>query len=95
MDGFRDAFFCSVVLRFNFIYFNLFMPSFTMALKTELTLPHCILEETIFDFRSVRLYDTDIPKEKCLNYLQTVVILIRRRVLRRLILICTVCQLPV
>ena len=31
-----------------------------------------ILEESIFDFRYVRHYDIDIPKEKRLNYLQTV-----------------------
>ena len=30
-------------------------------LKTEMTLPHYILEESIFDFRYVRLYDIDIP----------------------------------
>ena len=46
---------------------------------------HYILEESIFDFRYVRLYDIDIPKEKWLNYLQTVETLIRSRVLRRLI----------
>ena len=34
-------------------------------LKTDKnTLPHHILEEPIFHFRSVRLYDVDIPKEK-------------------------------
>ena len=32
-------------------------------LKTELTLPHYILEEPIFDFRYVRLCDVNIPKE--------------------------------
>ena len=51
--------------------------------------------ESIFDFRYVRLYDVDIPKEKRCKYLQTVETRIRRRVLRRLIWICTVCQLPV
>ena len=35
-----------------------------------------MLEESIFDFRYVRLYDVDIPKEKWLNYLQTVETLI-------------------
>ena len=35
-----------------------------------------------------------IPKEKWLNYLQTVETLIRCRVLRHLIWGCTVCQLP-
>ena len=51
--------------------------------------------ESIFHFRYVRLYYIDSPKEKWLNYLQTVEILIRRRVPRRLIWVCTVCQLPV
>ena len=64
-------------------------------LKTEYTLTHYILEESIFDFSNVRLNDTDIPEEKWLNYLQTVEILIRRRVLRRLIGVCSVSQLPV
>ena len=41
-------------------------------LKTECTLPHHILEVSIFDFRYVRLYDVDNPKEKRLIYLQTV-----------------------
>ena len=35
-----------------------------------------------------------IPREKWLNYLQTGETLIRRRILRRLIWVCTVCQLP-
>ena len=34
----------------------------------SLSLPHYILEESIFDFRYVRLYDVDIPTEKWLNY---------------------------
>ena len=33
-------------------------------------------------------------EKKCLNYLQTVETLINRRVLRRLIWVCTVCHLP-
>ena len=36
-------------------------------LKTEQTLPHYILEESIFMF--IRLYYIDIPTEKWLNYL--------------------------
>ena len=44
-----------------------------------------MLEESIFDFTYVRLYYIDIPKEKWLNYLQTVENLIRRRVLSHLI----------
>ena len=63
-------------------------------LKTEQTLPRYILEESNFNFRYVRLWDLHIPREKWLNYLQTVETLIRRRVLRRLIWVCTVCQLP-
>ena len=59
----------------------------------ELTYSIHIFEESNFDFRYVRLYDVDIPKGKWLNYLQTVETLIRRRVLRRLIWVCTVCQL--
>ena len=45
-------------------------------------------------FRCVRLCDLDIPREKWLYYLQTMETLIRRRVLRRLIWVCIVCQLP-
>ena len=51
----------------------------------EKTLPHYIFEEFIFNFKYVRLYDADIPKEKWLNYLQ---------ILRHLIWVCTVCQSP-
>ena len=76
-------------IMFNAFFFPL------NPLKTESTLPHYKLEESIFDFRYVRLYDVDIPKEKWLNYWQPVEILIRRRVLRHLIWISTVCQLPV
>ena len=57
-------------------------------------LPYNILEESNFNFRYVRLWDLYTPREKWLNYLQTVETLIRRRVLRCLIWICTVCQLP-
>ena len=63
-------------------------------LYTEKTLPHYILEESNFNFRYIRLWDLHIPREKWLNYLQTVETLIRRRILRRLIWVCTVCQLP-
>ena len=41
------------------------------------------------------LYDVDIPKEKWLNYLQTVETLNRNRILRRLIWVCSAYQLPV
>ena len=57
----------------------------------ELNLPHYILEESNFNFRYVRLCDWDIPREKWLNYLQTVETLIRCRIL---IWVCTVCRLP-
>ena len=55
------------------------------------------MEESIFNFRYVMLYDTDIPKEKekWLNYLQTVKTLIRHHVLQCLIWVWTVGQLPV
>ena len=54
-----------------------------------------MLEESIFDFGYVRQSHIDIPKENWLNYLQTVDILMKRRVLRRLIWVCTISQLPV
>ena len=72
----------------NFICFS------SNPLKTELTLPHSILEESIFDLRYVRLYGIDISTEKRLKYLQTMETLIRRRALRCLIRVCAVCQLP-
>ena len=56
-----------------------------------LTLPHYILEESIFNFSNVRLHDIDIPKEKWLNYLQIVEAL---HILWGLIWVCIVCQLP-
>ena len=56
--------------------------------------PHYILEDSNFDFRYVWLCDSDISREKWLNYLQTVKTLIRCHVLWRLIWIYTVCQLP-
>ena len=52
------------------------------------------MEESNFNFRYARLGDLHIPREKWINYLQTVETLIRRRVLRRLIWVCTVCQIP-
>ena len=54
-----------------------------------------MLEESIFYYIYVRLYNVDIPEESWLNYLQTVETLIIRRVLRRLIWVWTVCQLPI
>ena len=56
--------------------------------------PHYILEESNFNLRYVRLFDLHIPREKWLNYMQAVETLIRRRILRSLIWVCTVCQLP-
>ena len=50
-----------------------------------------ILEEPFSILGYVRLYDVDITKEKWLNYLQTVETLIKIRILRRLIWVCTVC----
>ena len=38
--------------------------------------------------------DLDINRDKCLNYMQTWETLIRCRIMRRLILVFTVCQLP-
>ena len=52
-----------------------------------------ILEYSYFDFRYVGLCDLEIPRENWLNYLKIVETLIRHRVLRRLIRVCTVCQL--
>ena len=42
--------------------------------------PHIILEASNFNFRYVRLWDLDIPREKWLNYLRTVETLIRRQI---------------
>ena len=61
-------------------------------------LTHCILNRLshniYFNFRYVRLWDLHIPAEKWLNYLQTVETLIRCRILRHLIWVCIVCQVP-
>ena len=53
-----------------------------------------ILEESNFHLRYTRPCDLDGPKGKWLNYWQTVETLIRRRVLRRLIWVSTICQIP-
>ena len=45
-----------------------------------------------FQIRYVRLWDLHNPREKWLNYLQTVETLIRCHILQRLIWVCTVCQ---
>ena len=39
------------------------------------------MEDSNFDFRYVRLCNLDIPREKCLNYLQTMETLIRHHIL--------------
>ena len=53
-----------------------------------------ILEGSNFNFGEVRLWDLHIPREKWLNYLQTVETLIRCRRMWHLIWVCTVCQVP-
>ena len=58
------------------------------------TPPHYTLEESNFNFRYVWLWEWDILRVKWLNYRQTVENLIRRRRTRRLIWVCTVCELP-
>ena len=73
-------------------------------LKTGLWfIAHCILnrlshtiywKSPISIFGYVWLWDLHIPREKWLNYLQTVETLIRGCVLQHLIWVCTVCQLP-
>ena len=55
---------------------------------------HTIYWKSPISILGMLLWDLDIPKEKWLNDLQTVETLIRRRILRRLIRVCTVCQLP-
>ena len=55
--------------------------------------PNYILEESNFNFRYVWLCDQNIPREKWLNYLQTVKTLIRRRIPWHLIWVSTVYQL--
>ena len=62
-------------------------------LYNEQILPHYILKESNFNIRYVRLCDLHIRTEIRLKYLQTVETLIRYRDVRRLIWVCTVCQL--
>ena len=52
-----------------------FFICFTFRIHTH------ILEDSNFEFRYVRLCCLDIPREKMVNYLQTVETLIRRRIL--------------
>ena len=67
-----------------------------LPLKRLMKLSHTINWKSSFTILGMSGYvrHVDILKEKYLNYLQTVETLIRRRVLRRLIWACTVCQLP-
>ena len=71
-------------------------PYYPNPLYTEMTLPHYmyILEESNFNFRYIQLLDLHIPREKWLIYLRTLETLIRHCILRHLIWVCTVCQLP-
>ena len=55
---------------------------------------HYILEESNFNFRYVRQCDLDTFREKWLNYLQTVDILIRCCRMQHLIWVCTVLITP-
>ena len=52
------------------------------------------MEDSNFNFRYSCLGDLHIPREKWLNYLQTVETLIKCHILQHLIWVCTVCQLP-
>ena len=54
---------------------------------------HYILEESKFNSRYVKLCDLDIPREKWLNYLQTVENLIRCYTAQCRVWVCIVCQL--
>ena len=46
------------------LQYYILCPFFFNPLKTDWALPYYKLEESIFDFRYVKLYDVDIPKEK-------------------------------
>ena len=54
-------------------------------------LPHTIYWKSLISILGMSGYEIDIPREKWLNYLQTVETHIRRHVLWRLIWVCTVC----
>ena len=60
-------------------------------------LPHTTYWKSPFSILDMSGYEmyVHIPREKWLSYLQIVETLIRRRILRRLIWVCTVCQLPI
>ena len=57
-------------------------------------LSHTIYWESPISILGTSGYEIHIFLEKWLNYLQTGETLIRSRILRRLIWVCTVCQLP-
>ena len=70
---------------------------------SPVALTHCILNRlshTIYRKSPILILGTPgyeiyiFLEKKWLNYLQTVETLIRRRVLRRLIWVCTICYLP-
>ena len=63
-------------------------------LWTELTHSHYVLEDSNFDFWEIRLCDLDILREKWLDCLQTVEMLIRCHILQQLIWVCNVCEEP-
>ena len=77
-----------------------FGPVLVLIVMTYLLLTHCILNRlshTVYWKSPISNLGTpgyEILREKWLNYLQTVETLIRRHILRRLIWVCTVCQLP-
>ena len=98
--------FISSVSSLSSLFFFLPCPSLSSPLPSiPLLLTHLklnklfhtirVLEESIFDFRYVKLYDVDIPEEKWLNYLQTVETKIRCHILWHLIWVCTVCHLSI
>ena len=85
------------------VSFQNWIPAIQNSICLTKHLTHCRLnrlshtiywKSPISIFWYVRLWDLHIPREKWLNYLQTVETLIRRRILRPLIWVCTVCQLP-
>ena len=63
------------MLQFRVCLHSAFSP-LTHCRLNELP-PHYILEDSNFDLRYIRLSDLDIPREKWLNYLQTVETLMR------------------
>ena len=60
--------------KLSFSYEVCFLSAFHVLtnFRLNITSPHCVLEESNFNFRYIRLCDLDIPREKWLKYLQTV-----------------------